>query len=135
MKKTIFLLCIIGLIAITCTPRTEKCAITIDVPFVSIDIPDSIENDRYYTIDAEILDYGCFEECNLVIKKVNYDTLVILATALRDECDCPIKSVTTTKRRMALDTTYCSKNVYIGHLQVNAAKDSMRWEFKNVKIY
>jgi len=134
MKKIFLFLSVFVLVA-ACELENSVCSISIEVPFVSIDIPDSVENDKKFIIDAELFDHGCVKSCELGYTFHNRDTLIVCAMALRDECDCPKESTTTADGTLRLDTTQFSNNVCFAYMQVNETQDSIHWAFKSIKIY
>jgi hypothetical protein len=74
-----------------CDIESTNCPRAIEVPFENVEIPDSVEAGKSFTIDTQIHDLGCYQYTELYKRTIN-DTIFLSAYAAYDECGCPTRS-------------------------------------------
>ena len=134
--KSKFIIPIIAATIITgCKTETSNCPQIVQVPFVSVEIPDSVEAGKEFTIDVKLYDYGCYTATN-VVGQVLRDTVYLEAYANYDECGCPTISAQLQQAyRSKTDTSLHNTTLYYKYVLVNNTKDSVRACCDSVKFY
>ena len=134
--KAKFLITLLAIAALTgCKVKSENCPEMAQVPFESVEIPDSVEAGQAFTIDVKLYDYGCYKETS-VVGGVYGDTVRLEAYANYDECGCPAVSANLHSiYKTNTDTSLRNKTLYYVYMIVNNTKDSVRVKRDSVRFY
>lgn len=118
-----------------CKVNSDSCPQAFQVPFESVEIPDSVKAGTEFIIDVKLYDYGCYTDTRVVGEILN-DTVYLEAFANYDECDCPAvsKNVQQTYRTKT-DTSLHNSTLYYTYMLVNSTKDSVRLTLDSVYFY
>ncbi|MBO7496225.1 MAG: hypothetical protein J6T98_06695 [Salinivirgaceae bacterium] len=131
--KTAALLAAIALAG--CKVDNDSCPEMAQVPFESVEIPDSVEAGQTFTIDVKLYDYGCYKETS-VVGGVYGDTVRLEAYANYDECDCPaISSNLQLTYKTQTDTSLRNTTLRYIYLIVNNTKDSLMVCCDSIRFY
>ncbi len=119
-----------------CDIESKNCPRTIEVPFESVEIPDSVKAGEKFMIDMHLFDYGCYQTADAYGNRINRDTIHLLAFAKYDECGCPAKSANLEcSYGILFDTSARNTIKHFFYMQVNASKDSAHVVHDSVVFY
>ncbi len=118
-----------------CKVDSNNCPQIAQVPFESVEIPDSVKAGESFTIDVKLYDYGCYTAAE-VIGEVFSDTVYLEAYANYDECGCPAKSADLQlSYKTKTDTSLHNTVFYYIYMMVNEKKDSIRVCCDSIRFY
>ena len=134
--KTKFLIPLISVAILAgCKVDNDNCPTIAQVPFESVEMPDSVKAGETFTIDVKLYDYGCYTATE-VIGEIYSDTVYLEAYANYDECGCPAKSVNLQlSYKSKTDTSLHNSTFYYVYMMVNATRDSIRICRDSVRFY
>ena len=134
MKAKIIIPLIAAALLTGCNLESDTCPKVVQIPFESVDIPDSVDAGEAFTIDVKLYDYGCYTDTK-VIGQIFNDTVYLEAYANHDECDCPKVSKNVQSAYNSItDTSLQGATLYYVYMQVNNTKDSVYVCLDSVKI-
>ena len=134
--KTKFLFPFVAAAVLTgCKPESKYCSQMVEVPFVSVSIPDSVPARGTFVIDAQLHDMGCYQATDMRAR-VHRDTIFLVALADYDECGCPEKSNGLEIELPAtIDTASPNTTKYFVYWQINSTKDSISYRCDSIYFY
>lgn len=118
-----------------CKLESSNCPRLVEVPFISVSVPDSVKAGQLFTIDMQLYDYGCYQTTKAYGKIVG-DTVYLSAYADYDECGCP--SVSKGLEQSYIITTVASNRNstrYFVYLTLNQGRDSICARLDSVLLY
>ena len=135
MKAKFYIPFVAATVLTGCKVDSDNCPRSIEVPFVSVEIPDSARVRSEFTIDMQIHDLGCYQSAR-VLANALHDTIYLSDVANYDECGCPAVSNDLEISRIAsLDTISGGKTKYFVYVQINSTKDSVHFCRDSVVLY
>ena len=134
--KTKFIIPLIAAAVLTgCKVDSDSCPKIAQVPFESVEMPDSVKAGQEFTIDVKLYDYGCYTKTE-VVGGVFSDTVYLEAYANYDECGCPAQSSNLQIAYMTrTETSLHNATLYYVYMMVNATKDSVMVSCDSVRFY
>lgn len=135
MKAKFYIPFVVAAVLTGCKVETSNCPQIVQVPFVSVEIPDSVEAGKEFTIDVKLYDYGCYTKTKTVGVIIS-DTVRLEAYAYYDECDCPaVSSDLQVSYPSKSDTSLHNSTLYYVYMLVNETKDSLRVCCDSIRFY
>ena len=118
-----------------CKLESSNCPRRIEVPFVSISVPDSVQAGHIFTIDMKLYDHGCYQAADAFGKIVG-DTVYLSAYANYDECGCPSESKGLEQSyKITTDTANRNSTKYFVYMALNQGEDSICARLDSVLLY
>lgn len=118
-----------------CSAVSESCPQLITVPFVSIDIPDSVEAGKTFTIDAKLYDWDCYENAEIMVHVYSLDTLRLTGLATGNTCNCPKESKVDAMQQIIIDTTKRNKTIYCDYYMKEPGVDTFLYHVDSIRVY
>lgn len=135
MKTRTIISIMVAAVMTSCNLESDNCPKVIQVPFERVEIPDSVEVDQAFTIDVNIYDYGCYEECTVIGSPSN-NIVYLTAYANYDNCGCP---TTQAKRDLsyiaAFDSSARNSARYYIYEVINNNQDTIYTKVDTVWVY
>jgi hypothetical protein len=134
MKTKSIITIMIAVAMTSCDLESDSCPRVLEVPFVNVEIPDTVEVDQAFTIDVKVYDYGCYKGCEVTTTNIG-DTIFLSAIANYDKCGCPEQSVHIERSYIdAFDSTARDKAKYYVYSIINS-QDTIHFQIDTVWVY
>lgn len=136
MKKGSLILLLLAVATMSaCKLESDNCPAVSLVPFVKVEMPDSVAAGYSITIDAKLYDYGCYTDFQ-IFGLAKDDSVLLEAEAEYDNCDCP-------KTPYSLDLTFIcdfdssqiNHTIKFFYTEVFANGDSVRSTCDSIFVY
>lgn len=118
-----------------CKVDGDSCPNESLVPFVSVDVPDSVAAGYGITVDAKLYDFGCCTEYE-IHGLTSGDSVFLEATAVYDNCDCPKTPYNLNLTFICgFDSSQINHTIKFYYAEVFADGDSVRSASDSIFVY